>query len=136
MQTLSTIFKWLGRISAVLLFLFWGAFFVEHISEWFMHPEQGYPPARIWVSMFFHFVMLIGLATMVKWDKLGSIIMVIGTIAFFASIGYKGFPFIALINLISIIFYGIFWITSSKGKDQNRGTEIPTNFTEEQPKKD
>ena len=37
---------WLGRILTVLVFLFWGAFFVEHLIEWFAHPLSNPPPFR------------------------------------------------------------------------------------------
>jgi len=40
--------------------LFWGAFFIEHIIEWFVRPEGEYPPAFVWVGMVFHFVMILG----------------------------------------------------------------------------
>ena len=97
-------FKWTGRLFASLLFLFWGAFFIEHLLEWFMHPDQGLPPAWVWLSQFLHLTMIIGLAMMVRWDRLGAIITIIGTVVFFSSIGYHGFPFIALLNVIPIGF--------------------------------
>ena len=35
---------WTGRLLALGLFLFWGAFFVEHLKQWFLHPVNGFPP--------------------------------------------------------------------------------------------
>jgi len=31
--------RWLARLWAAALLLFWGAFFVEHTTEWFVHPH-------------------------------------------------------------------------------------------------
>ena len=58
--------RWLGRGLALLLFLFWGAFFVEHLAEWFSHPQAAPPPLRAWVAQGLHLVMLIGLALMLR----------------------------------------------------------------------
>ena len=41
---------WLGRILTVLVFLFWGAFFVEHLIAWFAHPLSHPPPFHVWVG--------------------------------------------------------------------------------------
>jgi hypothetical protein len=103
-------FLWLGRGLAVLLFLFWGAFFVEHLAEWFMHPQQGVPPAWVWVAQGLHASMLVGLALMAWKDKLGAVVTAMGTIAFFAVIGMKGFPYIALLNLLPIACFAVTWL--------------------------
>ena len=104
------IFKWSGHTISVLLFLFWGAFFLSHLFEWFLNTEKGLPPVSVWINMSFHLMMLIGLAMTIKWDKLGVLITLIGTIAFFSSIGYRGFPYIALLNGIPLIFFGMHWL--------------------------
>jgi hypothetical protein len=93
--------RWAGRGIAMLLLLFWGAFFVEHLTEWFLG-SGGRPPLHVWIGQACHLIMLIGLALMLRWDRLGSIVTALGTTAFFASIGYRGFPFIALMNLVPI----------------------------------
>lgn len=111
-------FKWSGRILAMLLFLFWGAFFLEHLTKWFLCPIESLPPLSVWVSQTLHLVMLIGLAMMLKWEKLGALVMVIGTTAFFSTIGYRGFPFIALINLLPIGFFSGCWLISYSCRDE------------------
>jgi len=58
------------------------------------------------------FGKVIGLAVTIKWDKLGVLITLIGTIAFFSSIGYRGFPYIALFNGMPLIFLGVYWLQS------------------------
>ncbi len=104
------IFLWIARIFALLIFLFWGAFFCEHLFEWFLHSKDGLPPVSVWFSMVLHLVMLIGLVIMLKWDRLGAFITILGTVAFFLSIGYHGFPFIAMINILPILSLSIYWL--------------------------
>jgi hypothetical protein len=70
--------KWTGRLTALLL-LFWGMFFVEYLSEWFLRSDGSYPPAWVWGGQFLHLVILIGLGMMLKWDKPGTVVMVAGT---------------------------------------------------------
>jgi len=106
--------KWGGRAAAVLLFLFWGAFFVEHLSEWFISAGGHYPPAWVWLQMFAHFAMLAGLALMVKWDRLGSLVLAIATVGFFGGIGLRSFPYIALLNLIPVVLFSLRWIAEAK----------------------
>ena len=65
--------KWTGRATAGLLLAFWGMFFVEHLSEWFLRADGRYPPLSVWWPMGFHFLMLVGLALMLKWDKAGTV---------------------------------------------------------------
>jgi hypothetical protein len=105
--------KWLGRSTALLLLLFWGMFFVEHLSEWFLRADGRYPPAWVWVQQGFHFVMLAGLAMMLKWEKSGALVMAVGTTAFFGGIGFRGFPWMALINLVPIGCFSIYWLAES-----------------------
>jgi hypothetical protein len=102
-------FRWLGRTLALLLLLLWGFFFLEHLSEWFRHIPGAVPPARVWVGQILHLGMLVGLALMLRWDRLGAVVTTLGTTAFFASIGYHGFPFIALFNLLPIACFTVCW---------------------------
>ena len=108
-MTISTVSLWAGRVTAGLLFLFWGAFFVEHSAEWFMRSDGRFPPAWVAVQHGFHFLMLVGLAAMLKWDKVGAVILTLSTFAFFGFIGLRGFPWIALLNLIPLLGFGLYW---------------------------
>ena len=111
------IFKWLGRVSACLLLLLWGAFFVEHVYEWFIKPEV-LPPVKVWFGMLLHFIMLVGLAMLVKWERVGLVVATIGTAAFFFVIGYgsSNFPIILLINMIPIALIGISMLINRKDR--------------------
>jgi len=112
-NTLSLVFKWLGRGVALLLFLFWGAFFVEHVAEWLI--LQGHlPPARVLIAMVFHGAMLVGLLMMLRWFSSGSAVTVLATIAFFSTIGMRHFPVLALINLVPIISLAIAFLLSRR----------------------
>lgn len=103
-------FRWAGRGLALLLFLFWGAFFVEHLAVWFRDPRE-FPPASVWIAQGLHLAMLIGLALMLRWEHLGAIVTVLGTTLFFAVIGSHRFPWIALINMLPIACFAVSWVT-------------------------
>ncbi len=100
--TVALICRWLGRLLSLLLLLFWGAFFVEHVKEWLLNPA-GSPPLFVWVSMLFHLGMLVGLALMLFREIPGMIVLSMATLAFFSSIGMNEFPWIALLNVIPIV---------------------------------
>jgi len=98
-----------GRITAGLLLLFWGAFFVVHTMEWFLRGDGKFPPAWVAMQHGFHLLILVGLAAMLKWDRVGAAILIVSTIAFFGLIGIRGFPWIALINLIPLVCFALYW---------------------------
>ncbi len=102
--------KWGGRLTALLLFLFWGAFFIEHLSEWFLRGGGQCPPPRVWVGQALHLWVLAGLALMLKWDRLGAAVTVVSTAAFFLWIGYRGPLTLPLVNLIPVAFFTVYWL--------------------------
>jgi hypothetical protein len=104
--------KWAGRVAALLLLLFWGAFFVEHTAEWFLRSDGRYPPTWVFVQHGFHFCMILSLAAMWRWEKPGAIALVASTAAFFGLIGLHRFPFIALLNLIPIAAFSLSWFAA------------------------
>jgi hypothetical protein len=104
---------WAARISALLLFLLWGAFFVEHLQEWFLRSDGQRPPQQVWIAQVLHWVMLVGLALVAFYPKAGAMITVAGTVLFFSWIGFKEFPYIALLNLIPVILIGIHSATNN-----------------------
>jgi hypothetical protein len=90
-----------------LLFLFWGAFFVEHLGEWFLAGGASGPPPWVWMAQAAHFGMLLALVATVAWTWPGALATVATTALFFAIIGYRGFPFLALINLAPILCFAL-----------------------------
>lgn len=102
---LATGLRWAGRVLAVLMMLFWGAFLVEHVSEWYLTPGQDWPPVWVNVAVGWHLVMVAGLGVMVWKPRPGAVVALGATIGFFATIGYRGFPLIALPNLLPILLF-------------------------------
>ena len=107
---IGTVGLWAGRAAAALLFLFWGAFFVEHTAEWFLRGDGQFPPAKVAVQHGFHFLMLVGLAAMMKWDRAGALVLTVATFVFFGSIGVRNFPWIAMLNLIPLVGFAVYWL--------------------------
>jgi hypothetical protein len=66
--------------------------------------------------MGFHFLMLVGLALMLKWDKAGTLVMIIGTAAFFSTMGWRQFPWIALLNLAPVVLFGLYWLAEWRAR--------------------
>ncbi len=77
--------RWVARAVTVLLLLFWGAFFLEHMS-WFS-TTTGTPPPGVVVRQLFHLLLLTGYLLALKWELTGSVIITIGAVAFFGTIG-------------------------------------------------
>ncbi|WP_165068577.1 hypothetical protein [Paludisphaera rhizosphaerae] len=100
-------FEWAGRGFALLLFLFWGAFFVEHLGEWFLASGTAWPLLWVWWVQALHFGMLLALAATTVWAWPGAFATVAATAVFFATIGYRGFPFIALVNLAPLVCFAV-----------------------------
>jgi hypothetical protein len=97
------IVSWAARLLSLSLSLLWGAFFVEHMWEWFLHPAQGFPPPWVWGQQLAHLVMLIGLLMLVRWELAGSIVAILGTVAFFGGLiviaGARSLPMIAFLAM-------------------------------------
>jgi hypothetical protein len=106
--------KWGGRVTAFLLFLFWGAFFIEHLSEWFIRSDGIYPPPGVWISQIFHGLMIAGLLLMLRWHKAGTILLLAGTIGFFGSIGEMDLIPLSLINLVPVAFFTMYQFAQKK----------------------
>lgn len=99
----STVLWWSARVLAVVLFLFWGAFFVEHLVEWFTHPAEGLPPPKVWLLQLAHFIMLVGLIVMLRWEIAGVILSVMGALAFFVPIAGNRLPWFLGITTVPAV---------------------------------
>ncbi|MBK9171176.1 MAG: hypothetical protein IPM24_27470 [Bryobacterales bacterium] len=100
---------WLARGSALLLALFWGAFLIEHLVEWY-----GDMPPRVVLAMGFHFGMIAGFVTMLHWPRAGVPLVAVTSIAFFTLAGFGSFPGIALLNLVPIVLLAAAWLASAQ----------------------
>jgi hypothetical protein len=81
-QRLITLLRWIARIWGIALLLFWGAFFVEHLT-WFADPHR-LPPAFVFLMQGIHLAMLVGLVLAWRWELLGGTIVLVSSLAFFS----------------------------------------------------
>ena len=84
-----SVIRWIARLLALGMFLLWGAFFLEHLQEWFLHPAKGFPPFWVWLMMLAHLGILVGLVALWKWEIAGSSLAIAAAIAFFGSMAIK-----------------------------------------------
>lgn len=94
--------RWVARLWAGALFLFWGAFFVEHLAEWFSNAAQA-PPARVVALISMHGVFLVGLLIGWRWELVGGVMALIAGVSFFMQAGGANGPFFSLVSVIPAI---------------------------------
>lgn len=91
-----------ARVLSGMLFIFWGSFFIEHLS-WFFH-ESDSPPLHVWVLQSLHFFLLVGYLALFKWERLGSGIVVVCSATFFGfAAGANGIAFILVSALPALL---------------------------------
>jgi hypothetical protein len=93
---------WSARVLAVLVFLFWGAFFLENLL-WFLKPAAEWPPTRVWLLQLAHLAMLIGLLVLFRWELLGSALTIVAALVFFASVAGSRFPLLLGITILPAV---------------------------------
>jgi hypothetical protein len=97
---------WMGRALALGLFLVWGAFFAEHLQEWFLHPDKGFPPVWVWLLQLAHLAMLVGLVALWRWPITGSVLTILGSLGLFGSLaireGTAGKPYLSLVTFLAV----------------------------------
>jgi hypothetical protein len=98
-----------ARVLSLLLFTLWGAFFIEHLS-WFTTETLDTPPMKIWFVQGTHFLLLAGYLVSLKWEKTGSVLIVINAVLFFTyAAGTNAVPFI-IVSLFPVMLYGFCWM--------------------------
>ncbi len=95
LHQVTLILRWTARLLGLLVFLFWGAFFVEHLA-WFAHPSK-LPPAAVFFGQTLHFLMLAGLILAWKWEIPGALLVLATSFIFFYSKAGENF----------LLFFGI-----------------------------
>ena len=100
--------RWTARTLGLLLLLFWGAFFVEHLVEWFSSAGPTPPMRVVWISLA-HLVMLAGFLVAWKRELAGSVMIVIGALAFFSQAAGRNFPLFFGISVIPAVLYFYYW---------------------------
>jgi hypothetical protein len=101
--------RWAGRVTAGVLFLMAGAFFLEHMQEWFLRGDGQYPSAWVWVKQVFHLGVLVGLAMTWRWEKAGSVVLAVSAVGFFAGLGWQPLA-IGLVCVTPVAFYAAAWM--------------------------
>lgn len=100
--------RWVARIFGLLLFVFWGSFFVEHLAEWF-RGSAATPPLRVLLIQLAHLVLLVGLAIAWRWELAGSVLIILGALAFFSQAAGRNFPLFFGVTIIPAILYAFCW---------------------------
>ncbi len=80
-----TLVRWVARVSAAVLFLFWGAFFLAHL-QWFADIHH-WPPLWVVGLVGLHFLMLLGLVLGWRYELAGAALVMATAIPFFAIAG-------------------------------------------------
>ena len=92
-----------ARVLSVVLFALWGAFFIEHLS-WFTVAGQ-WPPASVWMLQAAHLFLLAGLLLSLKWEVLGSSLVIACAFVFFSqAAGERFLPFFGVTIFPAILF--------------------------------
>lgn len=98
-----------ARILSILLFLLWGAFFIEHLS-WFSTESLNTPPFRIWLAQASHLLLLVGYLVSLRWERSGSALVVVNAVLFFSyAAGTSAAPFI-IVSLFPVMLYAYCWM--------------------------
>jgi hypothetical protein len=113
--------RWIARIWALGLLLFWGLFFVEHTAEWFANPNR-WPPVQVILLHAAHFVFLVGLLIGWRWELIGGLIALVASLVFFSQAGGNN----ALIFLSFSVIPSLLWIGLSV--QSLRGAPTPSQI--------
>ncbi|MHC1736551.1 MAG: hypothetical protein AB9882_00920 [Ignavibacteriaceae bacterium] len=96
----------LAIVLNIAVFVFWGAFFIEHVSYFFS--GAGTPPAEVRFIQFYHFLFLAGLLLTIKWNYPGALLSLISSLFFFRQAAGENFLiFFLLSNIGSLLWFGI-----------------------------
>jgi len=98
--------RWVARAVALLALLFWGAFFIEHLQEWFIQPFPDAPPVYVWFAQLLHFLILAGLIIGLQWERAGGILVVAASVLFLMD---KAPALIPLTTLPGILYLYCWW---------------------------
>jgi len=72
--------RWIARSASIVMLLFWGAFFAEHLAWFFNSIER--PPFFVWVLQTVHLVLLIGYLISLKHEIFGSLTVTVSLLVF------------------------------------------------------
>ena len=101
--------RWIGRGLCILLFILWGAFFIEHLG-FFLMDTGAPPPLYVWLLQILHGLFLLSYLLCLKYERIGSLCLFILALAFFiATAGDQALLFI-VISVSPIFFFAYGWM--------------------------
>jgi hypothetical protein len=104
-----------GRILSLALCLLWGAFFVEHLT-WFSVEVKNNAPVQVWFAQCSHFLLLVGYLIALKWERIGSVVIVINAVLFFGfAAGVNAVPFIT-VSIFPVMLYAFCWMKEHQNR--------------------
>lgn len=96
----------LAIVLNIALFVFWGAFFFEHLSSFFGSGESL--PPEVWFIQLYHFLFLAGLLLAIKWNFPGALLTLVSAFFFFLQAAGQNFLiFFLLSNTGTLVWFGI-----------------------------
>lgn len=116
--------RWLARLWATGLVLFWGAFLAEHLLEWIVRAET-LPPTWVLSVMVAHFALVVGLVLGWRWEMLGGALVLVS-----ASLLLPGHsePRLAPLFMLATIVPGGIWLALGGYEAGRRlGTQAETD---------
>lgn len=101
--------RWIGRGLCIALFILWGAFFIEHLS-FFTLTGGDQPPLYVWLLQLVHGLLLISYLICLKFERIGSIGILVFGLIFFLSTGAVWY--LLALSLSPILFFAYGWTRS------------------------
>lgn len=102
-----------AKLFSFALFFLWGSFFVEHLT-WFFGNENNSPPIQVWLAQLSHFLLLIGYIVIVKWERVGSVLIIVNALVFFTySAGVNAVPFI-IVSSFPVLLFAFCWLKEKR----------------------
>ena len=100
--------RWIGRALSAILFLLMGAFFLDHLGL-LLGLEEGNLNYLLRIQIL-HFALLTGYILILKWERLGSIVIVLSALLFFYFTVGTSFWLFVFICISPVFFFGYSWI--------------------------
>lgn len=105
------VLRWSARLLGLLVSILWGAFFVEHVSEWFIRPFPNHPPLSVCLWMGVHFLMIAGYVAAWRWPVPGALVSLVAGFVFLADKAGPRFPvFFTITALPGVLFLLSAWL--------------------------
>jgi hypothetical protein len=68
--------RWVARMLALALLLFWCWFYVGQIEQWVIQPLPQMPPLTVWVAQALYLLMVAGLVIGFRWELAGGLLVI------------------------------------------------------------